>query len=93
MMVRRFCKRFPFVLVTLLSLYTLLSTPAFAQSRGYHDWHIGSWFMGDCGMGWFGMIMMLVFWALVIGGIIFVIQKLVQSSSSTDNRSNKGGRF
>ena len=93
MMVKRFCKRSSLVLLSLCALSTILLSPAFAQSHGYHDSHIGNWLMGECGMGWFGMIMMLVFWALVIGGIIFVIQKLVQSSSSTDNRSNKGGRF
>jgi putative membrane protein len=46
--------------------------------------------MGACGMGWFGMIMMLLFWALVIAGIVFLIQKLVRSSGDKTSRSNKG---
>jgi putative membrane protein len=66
---------------------TILINPAFAQSHGYHDWHIGSWLMGECGMGWFGMIMMLVFWVLVIGAIIFLVQRLVQSSGDKTSRS------
>lgn len=43
--------------------------------------------MGECGMGWFGMIMMLVFWVLVIGAIIFLVQRLVQSSGDKTSRS------
>jgi putative membrane protein len=44
--------------------------------------------MGDWGMGWFGMIMMLLFCVLVIAGIIFLIQRLVGSTGSTNRSSN-----
>lgn len=47
------------------------------------------WMMGDWGMGWFGMIFMLLFWVLVIAGIVFLIRSLVQSKGGRD-RSDVG---
>jgi putative membrane protein len=66
----------PFLAAELLS-----TSPALAQPGRYGDWHMGQWMMGDWGVGWFGMIFMLVFWALVIGGVILLIRWLAQSSA------------
>lgn len=57
-----------------------------AQPNRYSDWHMGRWMMSDWGMGWFGMIFMIVFWALIIGGVILLIKWLIQGSAG-------GGRF
>lgn len=67
----------------------MLLSPAFAQSGGYRNWHMGQGMMGNWGMGWFGMIIMLLFWVLVIAGIVVLIRWLVHSTGSR-NRSNVG---
>ncbi|MFZ7125496.1 MAG: SHOCT domain-containing protein [Desulfobacterales bacterium] len=74
-------------LLTIWSSNNILLTPAFAQSGGYRNWHMGRWMMGDWGMGWFGMIFMLLFWVLVIVGVVFLIRWLVQN---TGGRSSSG---
>ncbi|MBW1609114.1 MAG: SHOCT domain-containing protein [Deltaproteobacteria bacterium] len=43
--------------------------------------------MGDWGMGWFGMIFMLLFWGLIIVGLVFLIRWLIQA---TGDRSHSG---
>ncbi|GAB4255678.1 MAG: hypothetical protein Kow00129_16460 [Thermoleophilia bacterium] len=46
-----------------------------------HDWWWGT------GVGWFGFFFMLLFWALIIVGVIFLIRAL----SSSQGRSQSGG--
>ena len=45
---------------------------------GYEGWHMIPGMMGGWGMGWFGSIIMLVFWVLVIVGLVFLIKWLIQ---------------
>jgi len=74
----------------LLSLSLISGKEAFAQWRGYDDWHMGSGMMGGWGMGWFGGIFMIVFWVLVIVGLIFLIKWLVQTTRN-DSQPGRSG--
>ena len=49
---------------------------------------MGPGMMGGWGMGWFGGIFMLVFWVLVIVGLIFLIKWLIQST-----KGESGGKL
>lgn len=42
---------------------------------------MGPGMMGGFGMGWFGGIFMIVFWILVLVGLVFCIKWLIQSTS------------
>lgn len=59
------------------------------QWRGYegYGWHMGPGMMGwGYGMGWFGTVIMAVFWVAVIVGIIFLIRWLVVSTHGSAHR-------
>jgi putative membrane protein len=66
--------------LTIGSLGLFLSPlEAFGQpGSGYGSWGPGS--MGWGMMGWFGPIMMLVFWAVIVIAVIFFIRWLLVSS-------------
>ncbi len=53
---------------------------ALAQWGQFGGWHMGPGMMGGCGMGWFGMILMVAFWILVIIGLVLLIKWLVQTT-------------
>jgi putative membrane protein len=46
--------------------------------------------MGGWGMGWFGGIFMLLFWILVIAGLIYLIKWLIQTTKGNSG-TNQGG--
>ena len=76
-------KKLPCVIFVNFVLFFLLSPHlAFAQVGQYGGggWHMGPGMMGDWGTGWFGMIFMLVFWVLVIVGLVFLVKWLFRAS-------------
>ena len=85
-----------------LFLYTMLfvvflsiplaKTQAYAQTGQYGGWGMGSGMMGGYGMGWFGGIVMIVFWILILVGIIFLIKWLIQSIGRDKATGSSGNR-
>ena len=66
-------------MVVFLVLFS--STTALAQWGDNRGWHMGPGMMGGWGMGWFGGIFMMIFWVLVLVGLIFCIKWLIQATS------------
>jgi putative membrane protein len=68
---------------------TILNEVA-AQWRGY-DWGHGPGMMGwGSGMGWFGGIIMVIFWIAVIVGIVLLIRWLIISTRTTSHGMSSG---
>jgi putative membrane protein len=59
----------------------VLSAPntVFAQWRGPGGWQTGPGMMGWGILGWFGPIMMVIFWVAIIVAIIFLVRWLMAS--------------
>ena len=70
-------------------IVSIFLSPAFGQSGRYCDCPMGHWMMGGAGMGWIGMILMILFWVLIIAGIIFLIKKLFKNKGDS-SRSDAG---
>ena len=80
--------------ITTLALYFVFfsSTDALAQWGENRGWHMGPGMMGGWGMGWFGGIFMMVFWVLILVGLIFLIKWLIQTTSRAKSDAGNGNR-
>lgn len=72
------------VIALVAALFPVVLSLSPASAQRYDRWHPGM--MDGWGMGWFGGIFMIVFWILIIVGLVFLIKWLVQSS-----RDSSGG--
>jgi len=76
-------KKYVLSLVTTALFIFMFSTPnqilAEWGSR-YDRWHMGPGMMGGWGLGWMGGIFMIIFWALIIVGLVFLIRWFIHSS-------------
>ena len=60
--------------------------------EGYGGWGMGPGMMGGWGMGWIGTIFMIVFWVLVILGLVFLIKWLIQTTKGEKDVVHAGSR-
>ena len=79
------------IFVVFLS-FPLAKTLAHAQTGQYGGWGMGSGMMGGYGAGWFGGIVMIVFWILILVGLIFLIKWLIQSTGRDKATGSIGNR-
>jgi putative membrane protein len=63
-----------------------------SQWGGSGGWHMGPGMMGGWGMGWFGMIFMLIFWVLVIVGLVLLIKWLIQTTKKEPEARHSSSR-
>jgi putative membrane protein len=73
----------------------VIGTQAHAHSGGYGGygrWGMGPGMMGGYGMGWFGGILMIVFWILILVGLVFLIKWLIQSTGRDKASGSDGNR-
>lgn len=52
---------------------------ALAQTGRYHDWQMMPGMMNHWGFGWYGGIFIIVFWILILVGLVFFVKWLVQT--------------
>ena len=79
--------------MTLLVLIVFIPwREALAQWGTHRGWHMGSGMMGGGVMGWFGGIFMIVFWILILAGLVFFIKWLIQSTGSGRVGGSSGNR-
>lgn len=63
---------------------------ALAQWGGYQDRQMGPGMMGGWGSGWFGMIFNIIFWALIIIGLVLLIKWLFRATGKSSEETIYG---
>lgn len=83
------------ILACFLALIALnivyLSTAAFAHGGMTGNGHFLPWLTGSWGMGWFGLIVTLLFWILVILGIIALVRWFVRAAGEKNKLDTING--
>jgi len=80
-----------FVLLNLIVAFLFSSLTVLADGGDYHmggsmmNWN--GWGMGSS-MGWFGWIFMILFWGLIIGLVILLIQRLTDQGKNRENNNS-----
>jgi putative membrane protein len=77
-------------------IFHLVTSSAFAQTPGHSGWHMGPSMSGDWGMGWFGFILVILFFLIVLVGIGALIRWLIQQlpgSKQCQNLNNGSKAF
>jgi putative membrane protein len=79
-------------IISTIALATIFfsSTDALAGWRDNQGWYMGPGMMGGWGIGWFGGIFMIIFWVLVLVGLIFLIKWLIQSTNRVKSDAGRG---
>jgi putative membrane protein len=80
----------PFFSILLTATRALAQPGGYGGYGGYGGWGMGSGMMGGYGMGWLGSILMIVFWILILVGLVFLIKWLIQSTGR-DKATESGG--
>lgn len=82
----------PFLSILLTGTKAVAQPGGYGGYGGYGGWGMGSGMMGGYGMGWFGGILMIVFWILIIVGLVFLIKWLIQSTARDKTTGSGGNR-
>lgn len=82
----------PFLSILSTEPAALAQPGGYGGYGGYGGWGMGSGMMGGYGMGLFGGILMIVFWILIIVGLVFLIKWLIQSTGRDKTTGSGGNR-
>jgi putative membrane protein len=85
-------KGFAFLLALFFPTLIYPLNAAQAQYGRYGGWGMDQGMMGGWGMGWFGGIFMIIFWILILAGLVFVIRWLIQATGKKENSVQSGSR-
>ena len=78
------------ITATALIMVFFSSTGALAGWGDNQGWHMRPGMMGGWGMGWFGGIFMMIFWVLILVGLIFLIKWLIQTTNRVKSDVGNG---
>jgi len=81
------------ILMTALGFMALFyADPVLAQWGNSQSWQMGSGMMGGWGIGWFGGIIMIIFWILILVALVYFIKWLVQNTGRNHTGLDRGNR-